>query len=153
MGRIHLIQHNYRAPLLRLLGLGPKFIPTKAIEQLQTLLNENTFWAKNRSKKEIKKMIAHSNSIVTMWEYQKMIGFGRATSDNTFRCVLWDIVIAEGYQNLGLGKTLIESLVNSKSIQGVEKVYLMTTNCKEFYKGCGFVEVTNQSLLVRSNNM
>ena len=80
-----------------------------------------------------------------------MIGFGRATSDLTFRAVLWDIVIKNDHQKLGLGKLLLESLINSNSIKDVEKTYLMTTNCKDFYKGCGFSELTYQTLLYKKN--
>ena len=148
--KIHLIKHSQGAPWLRLFGIGPSFLPVKGIEQLQKLFNENTFWAKNRSTKKIKRMLANSDSVVSMWKNQTLIGFGRATSDKSFRCVLWDIVISEDYQSNGLGKTLIESLLNSKEIRGVEKIYLMTTNCKDFYKSSNFIEVENQFLLILS---
>ncbi|MBW3042885.1 GNAT family N-acetyltransferase [Prochlorococcus marinus str. XMU1408] len=149
--KIHIIKHSKGAPWLRLLGLGPRFLPAKGIEQLQNLFEKNTIWAKNRSKKQLKKMLANSDSIISMWKDQKLIGFGRATTDATFRCVLWDIVISENYQKHGLGKILIDSLLNSKGIREVEKIYLMTTNCKDFYKGCGFIEITNQNLLLLSS--
>ena len=148
MENIKLIEHREGAPFLRLFGLGPKFIPVKAINQLQKLLEENTFWAKNRSEKQLKKMIANSCTVVTLWENNKLIGFGRSTSDKCFRAVLWDIVIANDHQNLGLGKMLIETLISSKSIKDAEKIYLMTTNCEKFYKDCGFIEPRNQTLLI-----
>ena len=148
--KIHLIKHSHGAPLFRVLGIGPRFLPVKAVDQLQKLFNKNTFWAKNRSKKKLKKMLAKSDCIMTMWKAETMIGFGRATSDGSFRSVLWDIVISEDYQNTGLGKTLLESMLNCKEIKGVEKIYLMTTNCKDFYKSCGFKEIKSQSLLIQS---
>ena len=61
------------------------------------------------------------------------------------------IVIANNYQKLGLGKILLNKIINSKPIKDVEKVYLMTTNCKEFYQGCGFTETCTQTLLVNTN--
>tara|TARA_B100001250_G_C19813106_1_gene796778 strand:- start:143 stop:625 length:483 start_codon:yes stop_codon:yes gene_type:complete len=148
---INLIQHQYGAPWMRIFGLGPSLSPIKAIKQLQTLLNKNTFWARNRSLKHLKKMIAKSSSIVTLWEEKKLIGFGRATSDNIYRAVLWDIVIAEDYQKHGFGKILVDSLQESKSVKNVEKVYLMTTNCQDFYESCGFTSKTNQTVLLKEN--
>ena len=112
---INLIQHRYGAPCMRLFGLGPSLSPIKAIKQLQTLLNKNTSWAQNRSLKHLKKMIAKSSSIVTLWEEKTLIGFGRATSDNIYRAVLWDIVIAKDYQKHGFGKILVDSLKKSES--------------------------------------
>ena len=116
MGNIKLIQHHPGAPLFRLLGLGPKMNPVKAIEKLQNLLNNNTFWAKGRTKQKLKRMIANSCAIVTIWEKNQLIGFGRATSDSTYRAVLWDIVIINSHQKLGLGKTLLSALLNSRSL-------------------------------------
>ena len=151
MKDIDLIQHDQGAFFLRLLGLGPRLVPVQAIYQLQILLENNTFWAKGRTKKKLKKMIAHSSVIVTLWKENKLIGFGRATSDKSYRAVLWDIVIDKNHQKNGLGSLLLESLINSKSIKNVEKVYLMTTNCKEFYKSQGFIEPINQTILINDD--
>ena len=151
MENIKLIQHYQGAPFLRFLGLGPKLKPVRAIDQLQNLLQKNTFWAKERSKKELRTMIANSSAIVTLWQGRRMIGFGRGTSDNTFRAVLWDVVIANDHQNLGLGKVLIKALIKSKNIKEVEKIYLMTTNSKDFYQNCGFIDCEKQTLLIYRN--
>ena len=148
----YIIHHHHGAPRLRFLGLGPRLIPVNAIKQLKVLLEENTFWAKGRTEKQLKQMIKNSNAVVTIWKNLKLIGFGRGTSDCVFRAVLWDIVIANDYQRVGLGKVLLRSLLESKTIKDVSKVYLMTTNCKVFYEGNNFSEVTNQNLLVKFNN-
>ena len=153
MENIKLIHHHPGAPLLRLFGLGSGLIPVNGISQLKILLKENTFWAKKRSKKQLREMIKNSSAIVTLWINQEMIGFGRATSDEIYRAVLWDIVIADNKQNLGLGKLLVDSLIKSKSIKHVEKVYLMTTNHKDFYQSCGFIENDIQTLLIKNNNI
>ena len=75
------------APLLRLLGIGPNNLPVKGLSQLQKLLESNTDWAKKRSKKDLQMMLLNSSSISTLWLNTKLIGFGRATSDKTFRAV------------------------------------------------------------------
>ncbi len=152
MENINLIKHEHGAFLLRFLGLGPKLRPLNAIHQLQELLENNTFWAKGRSKKQLKTMIAHSDSVVTLWHGKRMIGFGRATTDKAFRAVLWDIVIAADHQNHGLGTMLVKEILESENIKNVQKVYLMTTNCKDFYESCGFTENQNQTVLIHKNN-
>ena len=151
MKKLSIVTHKEGAPLLRLLGVGPNNLPVKGISQLQKLLELNTDWAKKRSKKDLQKMLLSSTSISTLWINSKLIGFGRATSDKTFRAVLWDIVVSQEYRKNGFGKMLVQSLIDSRSVKAAQKVYLMTTNCTEFYNKCGFNFSTKQTLLQKYN--
>ena len=125
---ISLVKHAPTAPGLRLLGFGPRLTPTNGLEKLQSFLNENTFWARGRNKQQICKMLSNSTVIVSLWDQNQLIGFGRATSDLTFRAVLWDVVVASDRQGLGFGKLIIEAILTNKKINSVERIYLMTTN-------------------------
>ena len=152
MNAISLVKHAPTAPGLRLLGMGPRLTPTNGLEKLQFFLNENTFWAKDRNKQQIYKMLSNSTVVVSLWHHNKLIGFGRATSDLVFRAVLWDVVVATDLQGLGLGKLIIEAILTNKKIRSVEKIYLMTTNSSEFYKQFGFKLNKEQSLLTINKN-
>tara|TARA_B100001029_G_C14920969_1_gene371975 strand:+ start:296 stop:769 length:474 start_codon:yes stop_codon:yes gene_type:complete len=145
---IYLIKHASSAPGLRLLGLGPAFKPIKGLKKLQVLLNQNTLWAKDRSIKQIKKMLANSNVIITLWKNNNLVGFGRATTDQVYRAVLWDIVVSKDEQRVGLGKVIVEELLKDEKINSTEKVYLMTTDRKDFYKQLGFKVNINQTLMM-----
>ena len=148
MNVISLVKHAPTAPGLRLLGIGPKLMPTNGLEKLQSFLNENTFWARGRNTKQICKMLSNSTVVVSLWHNNQLIGFGRATSDLVFRAVLWDVVIASDRQGLGFGKLIIEAILTNKKIKSVERIYLMTTNSSEFYKQLGFKLNNKQSLLI-----
>ena len=150
MKDISLIKHASSAPGLRLFGLGPAFKPMKGLEKLQILFNHNTLWAKDRSKDQIRLMLSNSNVIITLWNKNNLVGFGRATTDQVYRAVLWDIVVSKDLQGIGLGKVLIEELLNDKKINSAEKIYLMTTDRKDFYKQLGFKVHTNQTLMMLS---
>jgi N-acetylglutamate synthase-like GNAT family acetyltransferase len=65
-----------------------------------------------------------------------------------FRAVLWDVVVAGEEQGQGLGRQLVEALLASRNLTGVERVYLMTTNSTGFYKRLGFDVITNQKLMI-----
>lgn len=119
-------------------------LPLKA---LQLLLNKNTFWARQRSLKELKKMLRGSQAVVSLWEEGVLVGFGRASSDGIYRAVLWDVVIDEGHQGQGNGKLLLEALLEHRALAGVERVYLMTTNQAGFYKQLGFEQIKSQTLM------
>ena len=146
---IILIRHFKGAPGLRLFGLGPNFLPCDGLFKLKVLLDKNTSWAKNRKIKYLKNCLANSDVIVSLWSKNKILGFGRALSDGTYRSVLWDIVIDHNHQGKGYGKLIVNSLLETKRIKKSEKIYLMTSNQKDFYCQIGFNEVFSQNLLIK----
>ena len=149
MKEISLINHSKGALGLRFFGLGPNLKPTNGLIKLQKLLENNTFWAKNRTIKDLKKCLANSDVIVSLWVRDEIVGFGRALTDGIYRGVLWDIVIDQNYQGKGFGKLIVKSLLSSKKIKNTKKLYLMTTNKKLFYSQLDFKEVVSQNLLIR----
>ena len=151
MKKLILIKHIKGAPGLRLLGLGPYMKPCKGLDKLQNLLNKNAEWAQNRSISDLKKCLSKSDVIISLWIDKKIVGFGRALSDEIFRSVLWDIVIDQNHQGKGYGKIIVKTILESKKIKGTEKIYLMTTNKKDFYTQQGFEQVNSQKLLLKMN--
>ena len=148
MKEISLIKHTKGALGLRLFGLGPNLKPNNSLKKLQKLLENNTFWAKNRTINDLKKCLANSDVIVSLWVGNKIVGFGRALTDGIYRGVLWDIVIDQNYQGKGFGQLIVKSLLSSRKIKNTKKLYLMTTNKKLFYSQLDFKEVTSQNLLI-----
>jgi len=142
-----LVQHATGAPGLRAFGLGPKLMPIRGIKKLQALLNENTSWANQRNRKDLKKMLSKSDVVVSVWKNERLIGFGRATSDNVYRAVLWDIVVEQKHQKLGIGKEIVKSLISNKLISKVERIYIMTTEFEKFYSKMDFKLAESQKLM------
>ena len=144
-----LINHSNGAIGLRLFGLGPTLKPTNGLNKLQRLLDRNAFWATNRTKNDLKKCLANSDVIVSLWVGNEIVGFGRALTDGVYRGVLWDIVIDENHQGKGFGTLIVKNLLSSKKIKNTKKLYLMTTNKKKFYSQFNFKEVITQNLMIR----
>tara|TARA_B100000524_G_C23514423_1_gene321771 strand:- start:133 stop:588 length:456 start_codon:yes stop_codon:yes gene_type:complete len=149
MQEISLINHSKGALGLRLFGLGPNLKPANGLSKLQKLLDKNAFWAKSRKINDLKKCLANSDVIVSVWVGNEIVGFGRALSDGIYRGVLWDVVIDQNYQNKGFGKLIVNNLLSSKKIKNTKKLYLMTTNKQLFYSQFNFNEVNCQNLLIR----
>ena len=148
MKEISLINHSKGAIGLRFLGLGPNLKPTNGLNKLQKLLDRNAFWAQSRTINDLKKCLANSDVIISLWVGNEIVGFGRALTDGIYRGVLWDIVIDKNHQGKGFGSLILRNLLSSKKIKNTKKLYLMTTNQKLFYSQFNFKEVTNQNLLV-----
>ena len=149
MKEISLINHSKGALGLRFFGLGPNLQPTNGVKKLQKLLDNNAFWAKNRTINDLKKCLANSDVVISIWVGNEIVGFGRALTDGIYRGMLWDIVIDQNHQGKGFGKLIVNNLLSSKEIKNTEKIYLMTTNKKLFYSQMDFKEVTSQNLLIR----
>ena len=146
---IHIVKHAPGAPGLRYLGLGPGLLPSRGIKKLQRLFNQNAFWAKNRNSTNIRKMLANSSAVLSIWDDRKLIGFGRVTTDNVYRAVIWDVVVDVCYQGNGIGRLAVQAILNMKQLKNVDKIYLMTTNQKDFYLQMGFKIESEQYLLLR----
>jgi len=145
-----LIKHFKGAPGLRFFGIGPNLRPCKGLYKLKVFLEKNASWAKNRKTEDLKHCLANSDVIVSLWLNNQILGFGRALSDGAYRSVLWDIVIDDRHQGKGYGKLIVNSLLESREIKQSEKVYLMTSNQKDFYSQIGFEEVLSQNLLIKN---
>ena len=149
MNRYRLVEHAPGAPGLRWFGLGPDLRPTQGMLKLQRLFSKHAFWAHNRNQRQLKRMLAGSTVVVSLWRGKRMVGFGRATTDGVCRAVLWDVVVAGDFQGRGLGRRVIEALLSASTIRQAERVYLMTTNSAGLYQQLGFNAEQTQNLLVR----
>jgi N-acetylglutamate synthase-like GNAT family acetyltransferase len=147
---------NSRAPRsepeLSVIRHGPMALRLRQqLPALQQLLDDNSFWAAGRSRKQLTRMLSGSQAVVSAWRGQRLVGFGRASSDGVFRAVLWDVVVAGDHQGQGLGRRLVEQLLEAPALRGVERVYLMTTNSSGFYLQLGFQQVASQRLMLKTS--
>ena len=149
---IRLVQHAKGAPGLRLLGLGPGLRPSRGLLKLQRLFHKHAFWARHRDFQQLRRMLAGSTVVVSLWRGKRLVGFGRASSDGIYRAVLWDVVVAGDLQGRGLGRQVVEALLSAPKVQRAERVYLMTTNSAGFYQQLGFESAQPQELLIRRHS-
>ena len=138
---VRLVRHRYRGWRLR-------YAPGQ-LHQLQSLLDSHSFWAQGRTPAQLRQMLVGSQAVVSAWLGDRLVGFGRASSDGVFRAVLWDVVVAADHQGQGLGRRLVEKLLAAPELARVERVYLMTTNSAGFYEQLGFTTLQNQQLMLR----
>ncbi|MEO1133556.1 MAG: GNAT family N-acetyltransferase [Cyanobacteria bacterium J06639_1] len=99
-------------------------------------------WAR-RPVRKVKKAIEHSFCVVTMWQekgsFRRLIGFARATSDHVFNATLWDVVLHPEFQNRGLGRALMERVIDDLRAQDISNITLFADpGVVEFYQRLGF---------------
>ena len=120
----------------------------------KTLLNvdfvhefvSNSYWGKERTMEQTLKSIENSFCFGMYMEGKKQIGFGRIVTDYVFFGYLMDVIIAESHQGQGLGKVLIERMLNDEIVQGLQTVALKTKDAHSLYDKYGFKKVGDSPL-------
>ncbi|MEE3895578.1 GNAT family N-acetyltransferase [Priestia megaterium] len=93
-------------------------------------------WTKHDEEK-IKKVFQSSNVVAIAYDEDNIAGFGRALSDGVFNAAIYDVVVDEHYQNIGIGQQIIENLL--AQLKDISCVHLVSTSGNEdFYKKAGF---------------
>ena len=99
----------------------------------------------------IKGMVKNANLTVVAKDGIKIVGVARSVTDFHYCCYLSDIAVDEGYQHLGIGKTLIrktkEELGNRCKI-----ILLSAPAATEYYPKIGFGK-HNQAWILDENDV
>ncbi|OAY32276.1 serotonin N-acetyltransferase 2, chloroplastic [Manihot esculenta] len=95
-----------------------------------------------RDPEKIKVALENTNSL--LWvehkKSQKPVAFARATGDNVFNAIIWDVVVDPSYQGIGLGKAVMERLVEELLEKGIVNIALYSEpRVLGFYRPLGFV--------------
>ncbi|GAB2280144.1 hypothetical protein Dimus_014781 [Dionaea muscipula] len=88
--------------------------------------------------------VALENTNTLLWvEYaktQKPVAFARATGDSVFNAIIWDVVVDPSFQGIGLGKAVMERMVEELLLKGITNIALYSEpRVLGFYRSLGFV--------------
>lgn len=84
-----------------------RYTPPSAIEYI-SLRKKTGMGSKDLSKAEI--ALKNSLFIVSLWDKDNLIGFGRIVGDQGITYVVSDIMVDPDYQRKGLGKMIMEEI-------------------------------------------
>ena len=126
---------------------GYLFTDEKDLVNLDTVFNllKETYWAKDRSIEIVKKSIENSICFSILLS-GRQIGFARAISDESTYTAILDLVIDKDFRAMGLGKKLLEFIINNPKIKNTKKI-LWTKDSEKLYEKYGFSEDINMKVL------
>lgn len=75
----------------------------------------------------------------------RVIASARAVGDGAKFAMIYDVVVAEDWRGRGLGRRMLELLLDHPAVRGVGRVDLATRDAQELYRKLGFVERTPRS--------
>lgn len=90
----------------------------------------------------VERALSGSMINISVFDENKCIGVGRIVGDHALKGMLTDIMVLKDYQNKGVGKLIVTSLIEelTKNIKNGECFQLEaspTANNREFYIKCG----------------
>ncbi len=106
------------------------------IDVIHRYMTEEAYWTTGRTLEMTKKSIEHSLCF-GVFQGDKQIGFARVVTDYTIFAYLCDVFLLDEYQGQGLGKWLIETILDVLDEEGVAWTMLATRDAHEYYEEYG----------------
>lgn len=116
------------------------------IDFIHAYMTETAYWGKGRTIKQTKETIENSFCFGMYTQSNQQIGFARVVTDFVFFGNIMDLVIDPKYQGEGLGKMLVEFMLNNETIKGLQTITLKTKDAHSFYEKYGFKKVGDSPL-------
>ncbi len=97
----------------------------------------NSYWAKGRNFETVKHSVENSYC-VGLFHKTQQIGFARVITDYSTFAYLCDVFVLPEFQGQGLGKWMIQNVLNFGKLKAVQKFMLATRDAHTFYAKFGF---------------
>ena len=108
-----------------------------------TALLSTAYWSEGIKIEEIKQGASNSALVVGVFLNNEQIGYARTVSDKTRFAYIMDVFVEEKHRKKGIGKLLVNSLLEHKDLKDVYRWVLITKDAHELYKKVGFKPVNN----------
>ncbi|MBE0483846.1 MAG: GNAT family N-acetyltransferase [Bacterioplanes sp.] len=125
-------------------------------EQVKQLhqLYQTVWWAKGRSLEDTQKCVAGSQICIGLVDSnENLIGFTRILTDYIYKALLFDVIVCESHQGIGLGRKLVSLVKEHEQLQAVKHFELYClAELEGFYEGHGFTAAMGDLQLMRCVN-
>jgi GNAT superfamily N-acetyltransferase len=101
-----------------------------------------SYWAKTRPHERTD--VAFANSLVFgLYDENHQIGMGRVVTDFSIVAYLCDVFIHEDYRAHGLGKWLVQSILEHPDLKHIRRWLLATDDAHGLYRQFGFEQLSD----------
>lgn len=98
------------------------------------------YWANTRPRERTERAIQNS-LVFGVYDGDKQIGVARVVTDYSIFAYLCDVFIHEDYRSHGLGKWLIQTIMNHPDLKEMRRWVLVTNDAHGLYKHFGFTSI------------
>jgi GNAT superfamily N-acetyltransferase len=96
-----------------------------------------TYWAEGRSIEQVKTTIENSLCF-GVYLNNEQIGFARVVTDHVTIAHICDVFILKEHNGKGFAKTLMKTIVDHPTLQGIKRWMLGTRDAHKLYEKFGF---------------
>jgi len=111
-------------------------------------LDTESYWSQGLPRERFDRAIEHSYCF-GLYLDEKQIGFARVITDFSESASIWDLFIDSSHRGKGLGKLLVETIMENSYTQDVFNWFLTTENAHTLYEKYGFTTEPNPVLMTR----
>jgi N-acetylglutamate synthase-like GNAT family acetyltransferase len=101
---------------------------------------KRAYWANTRPRERTERAIQNS-LVFGVYDGSKQIGLARVISDYSIFAYLCDVFIHEDYRAHGLGKWLIQTILEHPALKDMRRWLLVTNDAHTLYKQFGFTAI------------
>jgi len=115
----------------------------------------NSYWAEGRSREIMRKVMNNSLNFglfIKESSSEKQIGFARVVTDYHTFAYLCDVIIDNAYRGRGMGKFLMDAVMNYPELKLMKRWLLFTKDAHKLYEKFGFAkDETPEKTMVKRN--
>jgi N-acetylglutamate synthase-like GNAT family acetyltransferase len=101
---------------------------------------KRAYWANTRPRERTERAIQNS-LVFGVYEGDKQIGLARVISDYSIFAYLCDVFIHEDYRAHGLGKWLLQTILEHPDLKDMRRWLLVTNDAHRLYQQFGFTAI------------
>ena len=98
------------------------------------------YWANTRPRERTERAIRNS-LVFGVYESQRQIGVARVVTDYSIFAYLCDVFIHEDYRAHGLGKWLLQTILDHPDLRDMRRWVLVTSDAHGLYQQFGFTSI------------
>ncbi len=110
------------------------------------------WWTSARTRPQVEGILGSSDLVVAAVHRSthRLVGFARVLTDEAFLAIVLDVIVAPDWQRQGVGKQLMDFVVEHERLAAVESVELVCQAAlMPFYRAWDFTENVGGSRLMR----
>jgi len=106
-------------------------------------LCQQAWWSKGRELAGVRRMLEQTDLFVAFCEpgSARLVAFARALTDGVYKAIIFDVIVAESHRDLGLGRALMDALIEHPQLRTVRHLELYCLpELVPFYERWGFTD-------------
>ena len=123
------------------------------VELIHAFLSRSSYWAQGRPIDQVRASIGNSLCF-GLYDRQAQVGFARVVTDYATFAWLCDVFVVESHRGRGLGKQLIQAVVEHPTLRDLRLMILATRDAQGLYSEYGgfrAVEVADRWMIRRGS--